>query len=199
MTCKSCTAEVTNGLALCARCQQTLSVALTNVAAFHTDVLRIQPGKRVKVRSAYQSAPPPATAPTIDPITATVGHADAIVIGWVRNLEDDRPGIDQPPSDVARACGWLERHVPSIATLEWAGEMLREIRDCERRLQRLIDKSDTGWYAGICGNEVGRELDEDGEAVAVTCPATCTARSVRHGSAAPSAAGRGTQQTDATP
>lgn len=168
-TCRACTAAVTNGLSLCARCQQTLTVALVNVAAFYADVLRIQPGQRVRVRSAYQSTPPPVSGVTIDPVTVTTCHVDAIVIGWVRNLEDDRPGIDQSPTEITAACGWLERQVPTIVTLEWAAELLREMRDCEHRLQRLIDRSDTGWYAGQCGHEIGRE-EVDGEVVAIICP-----------------------------
>lgn len=167
--CFHCGAEVTNGLGLCATCQQTLRVSLVNVAAFYTDALRIQPGQRVRVRSAYQSTPPPATAVTFDPVTVTTGHVDAIVVGWVRNLEDDRPGIGQPPSDVAKACGWLESHVASIATLDWSGVMVGEILDCEHRLQRLIDKSDTGWYAGVCGNEVGRAVTDEGDVETVSC------------------------------
>lgn len=169
MRCLFCDADVTNGLALCARCQQTLSVSLVNVAAFHADVLRIQPGERVKVRSTFRSTPPPSSEPSIDKITATTGYVDTIVVGWVRNLTDDRPQLSTPPSEVEKACGWLEDHISTIATLEWAGEMLREMLDCERRLQRLIDRSDTGWYAGVCGNEVGRELDDDGETVPVLC------------------------------
>lgn len=169
MTCLSCTAEVTNGLALCDKCQQTLRVALVNTAAYYADAERIQPGQRVKVRGAYQSTPPPAVAVRVDPISATTARVDALVIGWVRTLEDDRPGIDRPPRTVPLACGWLEHHVPTIATLEWAGEILREMRDCERWLQRLIDQSDTGWYAGACGNELGRE-EVDGDVVAIECP-----------------------------
>lgn len=168
--CMSCTATTTNGIALCERCQHTLSVAFVNVAAFYSDVLRIQPGQRVRVRSAYTSAPPPPVTPSIDPISATTNYVDAIVVGWVRNLVDDRPGISQPPADIVKACAWLEDHISTIVTLEWAGECLREMRDCERELQRLVDRSDTGWYAGVCGNEIGREVNEDGETVPQTCP-----------------------------
>lgn len=171
LRCQHCGAEQSNGVALCSTCQQTLRVALVNTASFYTDALRIQPGQRVKVRAAYQSTPPPATAVTFDPVTVATGYVDAIVIGWVRNLQDDRPGIGEPPADVARACGWLESHIASIATLEWAGEIVSEMLDCEHRLQRLIDRSDTGWYAGICGNEIGREvINDEGDVEVLTCP-----------------------------
>jgi len=167
--CQGCGADQTNGLSLCGTCRPTLSMALTNAAAFYTDVLRIKPGQRVRVRSAYQSTPPPLTDVTFDPVTVATCHVDAIVVGWVRNLCDDRPMIGQPPADVVRAMTWLEAHISTIATLEWGGECLREMRECERVLQRLLDKSDTGWHAGVCGNEVGRE-DVDGESVELLCP-----------------------------
>jgi hypothetical protein len=169
MTCLWCTADVTNGLALCERCQRTLSVSLVNVAAYFTDVDKIRPGQRVKVRSAYQSAPPPAIEPAPDRIGEALDTAATIVYGWARNLEDDRPGSlkELPPSTVAR-CGWLEAYVATIATLEWAAECLREIRDCERDLKRILDRADTGKYVGVCGNEIGRE-EYDGETFPITC------------------------------
>jgi len=169
VTCTACTAEVSNGLALCARCQHTLTVALVNVAAYFTDVQRIKPGERVKVRSAYRSAPPPSDQPAPDRIAEALDHVATIVFGWCRNLEDDRPGIDLMPATTEARCDWLEHHTPTVLTLEWAGELLREIRDCERHLKRILDRSDTGWYAGVCGNEIGREVNEDGWTVEVLC------------------------------
>lgn len=168
--CMFCEAEVTNGLALCARCQQTLSVSCVNVAAYFTDVDRIRPGQRVKVRSAYKSAPPPGLEPPRDPIADVLDHVATIVFGWCRNLEDDRPGsVVAMPGTTERRCGWLESHVPSISTLEWAGECLRELLDCERTLRRLLDKADTGRYVGVCGNEIGRETIDD-EVFPLNCP-----------------------------
>jgi hypothetical protein len=166
--CQHCTAETTNGLALCARCQQTLSVSLVNVAAYFADVDKIRPGQRVKVRSAYRSTPPPPVEPPNDRIGETMDHAATIIYGWARNLEDDRPTVDPMPLSTIARCAWLENYVPTIATLEWAAECLREVRDCERDLKRILDRADTGKYVGVCGNEIGRE-DIDGEAVPVTC------------------------------
>lgn len=169
MNCLSCRAEVTNGLALCEKCQQTLSVACVNVAAYFADVDRIRPGQRVKVRSAYRSTPPPNLEPSRDPIAEALDHVATIVFGWCRNLEDDRPGVTaELPASTEGRCGWLENYAPSIATLEWAAECVRELLECERMLRRILDKADTGKYAGICGNEVGR-TDVDGEVTAVVC------------------------------
>lgn len=170
MSCDFCSADVTNGLALCERCQTTLSVALVNVAAYFADVDHIRPGQRVKVRSTYVSTPPPGTEPPRDPIANTLDHVSTIVFGWCRNLEDDRPRLlPAMPATTQLRCGWLESLVASIATLEWAAECLREMLDCERRLQRILDRADTGRYAGVCGNEIGRETTEDDEVVPVTC------------------------------
>lgn len=166
--CMFCQAETSNGLALCERCRQTLSMACVNVAAYFADVDRIRPGQRVKVRSAYRSTPPPGTQPPGDPIADTLDHVATIVFGWCRNLEDDRPGVPALPMATETRCGWLESHIPSIATLEWAAECLREMLDCERMLRRILDRADTGKYAGVCGNEIGRETIAD-EVVPVTC------------------------------
>lgn len=168
VNCKNCTAETTNGLALCARCRQTLTVALVNVAAYYADVLRIKPGERVKVRSAYQSTPPPGTEPARDVIGEAADAAASMIFTWCRALADDRPQAGKIPTTTEVRCGWLESHVDSIATLEWAAELLRDARQAERQLQRILDRADTGWYAGVCGNEIGRETI-DGIVYPVLC------------------------------
>jgi hypothetical protein len=165
--CMSCTAEVTNGLALCDRCQQTMRTCFVNVAAYYADVDRIQPGQRVRVRSAYQSAPPPEVKAAVDRVSEALNDAAFVVIGWAKNLADDRPTSDIP-SSFGTICGWLESHVASIATLEWAAVCLDEVRATERALKRILDKADTGQFAGVCENEVGRE-NVDGESVPLVC------------------------------
>lgn len=167
--CLHCGAETNNGLALCELCQDTLRHALVNAAAYFKDVDRIRPGQRVKVRSSYQSTPPPALDPGRDPIADALDYVATIVFGWCRNLEDDRPGIGTLPATTESRCGWMESHVSTISTLEWAGECLNEMLACERSLRRILDKADTGKYAGICGNEIGRETIDE-EVVPVYCP-----------------------------
>lgn len=169
VTCTHCSAEVGDGIALCKRCQQTLTVALVNIAAFHTDVLRIQPGQRVKVRGTYQSAPPPSLTPAYDPISAATDVVDNMLIGWCRVLEDDRPQVGHPPVTAARRCAWLEKHVGTIVTLAWSAELLRDAVSAERRLQRILDQADTGWYAGRCGAVLEDERTHDG----TTCLCAC--------------------------
>ena len=155
--CLHCGAETSNGLALCDTAMQTLTVALVNVASYFADVDKIRPGQRVKVRSTYKSTPPPSTQPAPDPIATALDEVATEVYGWCRALEDDRPGIGTIPATTEVRCGWLEGHLRSIATLEWGGEMLTRMLECERTLRRILDKADTGRYAGVCGNEIGRQ------------------------------------------
>lgn len=169
MNCTHCTAETTNGLALCGRCRQTLSVSLVNVAAFHADVLRIQPGERIKVRSTYQSTPPPGTSPAYDPISEAASGVDNMIGTWCRTLTADRPQAGQFPAGTTARCGWLEHHVPTVATLEWAAELLRDCLAAERRLMRILDKADTGWYAGKCGASLEDERAHDGLSCLCAC------------------------------
>lgn len=167
MNCKHCGDKVVDGLALCSKCQQTLTVALVNVAAYHADVLRIQPGERVKVRSSYVSTPPPGIRDAYDPISAAASVVDNMLATWCRVLADDRALV--PPTGAARQCAWLEGHVRTIATLEWAAELLRDVMSAERRLQAILDRSDTGWYAGKCGQVLEDARVHDG----TTCLCAC--------------------------
>lgn len=160
MNCLHCTAETTNGLALCSRCLNTLSIAFTNTAAYFSDVEKIKPGERIRSKGVPKSAPPPGFEPErVDRISHTLDYVTVITVGWARNLLDDRPGIGTMPSTVTGVLGWLESHRGSIATLEWAGEVLREMRQCERMLQRLLDRSDTGRFVGVCSAEVGTDTE----------------------------------------
>lgn len=167
MTCLHCSAP-TSGLALCARCDQTLRVGLANVAAYYRDVLRITPGRRVKVRSAYRSTPPATDTPRVDAVTRVTLAVDGAVSGWCRMLADDRPEAGPHPGATPEAVEWLDRHRASIATLEWAGELLRDMLDAERRLRAVLDRADTGWYAGACGNLLGEWVHD-----ASTCACAC--------------------------
>lgn len=169
MSCTNCQAATTDHLALCVACQTTTSHALVNVSAYHADVARIQPGERVKVRGAYQSTPPPATKDAYDRISAVLDAVENSIGTWCRALADDRHEAGKIPGSLMARTAWLEKHLPSIATLEWAGEMMRDVMACERKLLTILDKSDTGWYAGECGAVIGDERVHDG----TTCGCAC--------------------------
>jgi len=164
-----CGAETTNGLSLCQKCRETLSVGFVNVAAFHTDVLRIQPGERIKTRSAYVSTPPPSLSAVFDPISDVAAEVDNMLSTWCRALMDDRPQVKLAPKSAVAQCGWLEAHIPSIATLAWSSALLRDVQAAEKRLQRILDKSDTGWYAGQCGAVLANERVHDAQSCICEC------------------------------
>lgn len=169
MNCLGCTATTTNGLALCEKCQHAFRVACTDTAAFYADVDRIKPGQRIKVRSAYQSTPPPGFTPGRDPISDALHAAANTAATWARLLVEEHAQITKAPTGTREQLGWLESNVVSIATMSWCGEIVREIKACARRLQNILDSVDTGSYAGVCGNEIGRAWD-DGDIITLTCP-----------------------------
>ena len=169
MSCTNCQAATSDHLALCTACQTTATVALVNVSAYHADVARIQPGERVKVRGAYQSAPPPETKDAYDRISAVLDAVENSVGTWCRALEEDRPEAGAFPNGLTARTGWLDKHLSSIATLEWAGEMVRDMLACERKLLTILDKSDTGWFAGECGARLEDDRAHDG----TTCGCAC--------------------------
>lgn len=177
-TCTKCTAA-TNGVALCGRCDKTLTVALVNVPAYWADVSRIQPGASIKSPSVHQSAEPVGSTGTgIDRIGEATASCENTVQTWIRALEDGRSvtysapkrTADTPPGfDVRHGCAWLEEHRRTVLTLPWAGDLLRDLLAAERMLRRIIDNYDTGWYAGLCGNEIAPERVHDD----TTCGCGC--------------------------
>lgn len=178
MNCGNCKAE-TNGVSLCTKCATTLQVSLVNVPAYHADVSRIRPGERIKVRGVPSSMPPSGDdAPAWDKIGDATDAVENTVKTWVKALENDRGLHWSPPRrtaetppglDVRSACAWLEHHSRTIVTLDWAGELLRDMLAAEKALLKIIDNSDTGWYAGECGNELAEERPHDGG----TCGCGC--------------------------
>ena len=153
MTCYSCGATTSNGLALCERCQIGCSVALEFIPVYFRNLSRWRPG-RAGSRAVPGSREPQAVETRNDPIGRTLDEAGAKVIGWVRLLSDDR-GVEVPKADdeatsVVVACNVLTRHLTSIGTLEWAGDFADEIRFIEGQLRTFTERYVPGWYAGAC-------------------------------------------------
>lgn len=176
MTCSHCSAKTPDGIVLCERCQTTLRIGLVNVAAYYADLGRVRPGERVKARSAYRSTPPPDPRPRVDRIGRALDGTRAMLTGWIRVLIDDRPeqapGPSDPPGEYASASsltGWLEARVSTIVTIEWAGELLADVLYAERRLLKIVEASDTGWSAGVCGAVLEEERPHDEHSCACAC------------------------------
>lgn len=79
---------------------------------------------------------------------------------WVRVLLDDRRELRPPGDTVVETSAFLRHNLRSIATLEWAGELVRETLSLERKLHRLVSQSQGHWYAGICASRTGTEIDD---------------------------------------
>jgi hypothetical protein len=92
-----------------------------------------------------------------------------MLVGWVRVLVDERPQLGYPSDTVKSLAGFLTANLRTIATLEWAGEMVRESLIFEHRLRRIIERSKGQWYAGICSNELEPERPHDAHSCLCTC------------------------------
>lgn len=164
MTCFSCGATTTNGLALCEVCQRyatdhlpVLQVYIRNLARFRKPP---RPNGSLGVAGQWLIR---RGETEVDKVAKALELVYNDLDTWVRCLTDDR-GVEptQGDSDAETAiayCALLEEHVASIATLEWAGEF---IRDLARHVHRLADhttKVVPGWYAGECQQITGRDME----------------------------------------
>lgn len=165
MKCLHCTAETTNGLALCERCRAAASVYLEFFPVYFRNLARWRPG-RSGVREVPGSREPqgPSLASS-DRVMRALDEAGNALVAWAKALSEDR-GITPPSAEgeIEQAvvlCRWLNEHLTSIATLEWCGEFMRTdhregeefdgIGYHEAKLRSLTEKIIPGWYAGACG------------------------------------------------
>lgn len=153
-SCLSCTAEVTNGLALCEGCRIRCAVYLEFLPVYFANLARWQPG-RAGSRPVPGSRIPKGVIPaTGDSVSVALDEAGAELDTWARCLSDDRgvviPAAEGEASVVRVLCWVFAENLTSIATLEWAGEFVRGLERHEARLQALTHKVAPGWYAGAC-------------------------------------------------
>lgn len=154
MNCLHCTAETTNGLALCERCRAAASVYLEFFPVYFRNLARWRPGRSGvrQVPGSREPQGPALVAP--DKVMRALDEAGADIIGWARCLSDDR-GVAMPESDdeagsIAAVCRMLLENLTSVATLEWAGEFVRATGAHEEILRKLTEQVIPGWYAGAC-------------------------------------------------
>lgn len=180
MTCLHCGATTDNGLVLCELCRYGASKRFEVLPVYFRNLARWRPGRagsrpvpgsRVLYDGAVRSADS-----TGDRISDRLNEALVALSTWGRALVDDRGTFERPltfvdaalmddlPEEIADdkalvftwLCLGLEHHLVSIATLEWAGEMMRDLGYHEARLRGLIDLV-PGWYAGSCRRRVTME------------------------------------------
>lgn len=166
MTCLHCGATTTNGLALCELCRRFASASLDVLPIYFRNLARQQrPGRPngslgtsgewiIRRGETEGSA-----------VIAALGRAVNDLTTWARALTDDR-GVDLPDADtetatVAAVCRMLTEHLTSIATLEWAGQFVRDLARHERVLRALSESVVPGWYAGACKRRVRMKTEDD--------------------------------------
>lgn len=165
--CLHCGAETTNGLALCELCQRQVQLALVYLPIHFRNLARWRPGRA-------GSRPVPGSVVLYDGTTRGVGTGDRIsdrldeaanmLTTWARAAGDARPHIETLVDRLARArseeriteaesvawlCKGFGRFLTSVATLDWAGEFVRDLAHHEAILNGLNDLV-PGWYAGAC-------------------------------------------------
>jgi hypothetical protein len=180
MNCLHCGATTDNGLVLCELCRygatkrfEVLPVYFRNLARWRPGRAgsRPVPGSRVLYDGEIRSADS-----TGDRISDRLNEALTALATWGRTLVDDRGTFERPltftdaalmddlPEKIADdkalvftwLCLGLEHHLVSIATLEWAGELVRNLGYHEARLRSLTNLV-PGWYAGTCRRKVTME------------------------------------------
>lgn len=153
-TCRHCLAATSNGLVLCELCMMLLAKNLEFLPVYFVNLARWRPGT-AGVRSVPTSREPRMVTSGTDRVSRELDEAGAKITGWAQALLEDRPQTVLPAShgeesSVRVACYFLTEHMTTIATLEWAGQIVTETTVVEQRLRKMTTEVAPGWYAGAC-------------------------------------------------
>jgi hypothetical protein len=162
--CLHCGAQTSNGLALCQLCIRLGSGIFEMLPVYFRNLSRqTRPGRPNGtlgvsggwiIRRGESDGSKVAVA-----LERVVNDLDT----WSRALTDDRGASpvegDTETETVVALCGFLGNHLTSIATLEWAGQFLRDVARHERVLRGLTESVVPGWYAGKCQRVTGRDME----------------------------------------
>lgn len=160
MNCLHCGAETSNGLALCDLCQRYASECLEHLPTYFRNLSRQRrPGRPNGSIGGGLGGSEGGSASVV----AALGRAENDISTLARLLADAR-GIELPNEDTeaetfAALCALLASSLTTIATLEWAGQFVKEVARHERILQEVTQTSVPGWYAGACRQETGKDME----------------------------------------
>jgi hypothetical protein len=165
--CLHCHATTSNGLALCDLCQRKVSVCLDVLPIYFRNLARWRPPARpngsLGTSGTWLIKRGESEGNQIANALARAGNDLAT---WARGVADDR-GVQTPTDAETEAetvdllCAWLAAHLVSIATLEWAGQFVRDVDRHERALRGLTEVAIPGWYAGACSRRLAMATDGD--------------------------------------
>jgi hypothetical protein len=158
--CLNCTAETSNGLALCELCQRFGESCLEHLPIYFRNLSRQRRPGRPNGSLGGGSLIDKGSTPSVD---TALGRAANDIDTWARALADDR-GIDLPDHDTeaqtfTALCALLSERIVSIATLGWAAQFLSDIARHEERLRSLTETAVPGWYAGSCRRVTGKDME----------------------------------------
>lgn len=181
MTCLHCRATTSNGLALCELCQYAATKHFEVLPVYFRNLARWRPGRAgsrpVPGSRVLYDGETRAPDSTGDRISDRLDEALTALATWTKALLDDRGEFTERPLTVAQTtmmgelpegmaddkalvftwlAAGLSHHLVSIATTEWAGELVRDLGHHESRLRGLRDLV-PGWYAGPCQRRLTME------------------------------------------
>jgi hypothetical protein len=162
VNCLGCSAEVTNGLALCELCQRKAQLDLEFIPVYFHNLARWKPGRagsrpvpgsRVLYDGGVRS--------TGDKIGDRLDGAANMLTTWARALADARPYLGKlldrlnaaqldEPQNVAWLCRGFAKYLTSISTTDWCGQFVHDLTEHEEVLRGLTETTVPGWYAGAC-------------------------------------------------
>lgn len=153
--CQNCRAECLNGLALCDLCRRAGSTCLEFIPVHFRNLARWRP-ERAGSRPVPGSREPRHITNDNggDKVSRALDEVGNDLVGWAKTLEEDR-GVEVPANNgeadqTAAICRALNENLTSIATTDWAGELVGDLQAIEARLSALTLAVVPGWYAGAC-------------------------------------------------
>lgn len=155
MNCLHCHAETTNGLALCELCRRRAGDCLEYLPVYFRNLARWRRSGRPNgsLGTTNQWLIRRGESET-NHVSRALERASNDITTWARALADDR-GVELPDADteaetITALCELLTGSLSSVATLEWAGQFVRDMDRQEHVLRRLTETYIPGWYAGEC-------------------------------------------------
>lgn len=162
--CLDCGAETTNGLALCeghqdfaSRCLEWLPVYFKNLSRWRRPA---RPNGSLGASGQWLIQRGESEGSRI---ATALEHVANDLDTRARMLTDDRGILPEPgetdAETVEALCMFLDVHLTSIATLDWAGDLVRDLRRHEDMLRLLTETAVPGWYSGACQRVTGRDME----------------------------------------
>lgn len=186
MTCVQCGAAV-HHTTICRTCVRALQTTARRIGGHYRDLVTVEGGQaRYGSGRGGRRAGGPRS---IDLAAANLAwDTRATLVSWCRTVMDAWPEYHPGPvcetcthqtcttamrrawprDTVPSMCAYLIRMAGTIAAEDWAGVLLDELIDAEKRLYRAVDRPAERWYAGRCGH-VEEAVQHDGTVCGCAC------------------------------